>query len=105
MGERIKFTVGRYNPNRSAIDFVSSKRESRNHFPAPQKPFNLMIDGQTYTTSIQNVKNGRTIIAKTYDSNGLQVIRHDLCVKHNIKEGAHIFIEVIVPFRTHLLIK
>ncbi len=102
---RIEFSARRYNPNPSAIDILTHKPEARNYFPAPKVTFKLIIDGEEYRTSIQDAKDGRTIIAKTYDSKGMRITRHDLFVNHNLKEGDSFFIEVRVPFETYLLIK
>jgi len=105
MSERIEFSVGRYNPNPSAIDFVCSRPEARKHFPPPKRQFELVIGNDEYITYIQDVKDGRTIIGRTEDKNHGRVIRHDLCAKHNIKEGDKLLMEVIVPFKKYRLTK
>ena len=102
---RLEFIVKRYNPNPSAIDFVCFKVELRKYFPAPKLPFKLIIDSDEYLTSIQEVKDGRIIIGKTFDSVSKRVIRHDLCNRHNIREGDRLLVGVLIPFQVYCLSK
>lgn len=100
---KFKFKVHPFGVNSSAIDITCYDKSCRSHFPLPGKPFKLVIDDIVYTTSIRNLKNGWTQIAKTYEPSGIRISRADLCNRHSLHTGQTICIEVVTPQKVYRL--
>lgn len=99
----MEFKIQRIAPNPSGIAIVSCRKETRQNFPSPGKPFILVIDDREYQTSIRNLqKTGWTSFAKTF-YRGKRITRAELCELHKLKEGNRVFVEIVEPFKKYTL--
>ncbi|NOY64883.1 MAG: hypothetical protein GXO97_05745, partial [Nitrospirae bacterium] len=98
----MEFKVQRIASNPSGIAIVSCRKETRQNFPSPGKPFLLIIDDREYQTSIRNLQVGWTSFAKTF-YRGKRITRAELCELHKLKEGDRVFVEIVEPFKKYRL--